>query len=416
MSSASPSTGRRTLPIREFIALMAVLVSIVALSTDIMLPGMSRIGAELDVAHPNDVQLSVSMLFAGLVIGQLFAGPLSDRFGRRPAMHAGFAIFVLGCVLSAFATSFTVLLIGRVLQGVGASAPRIVTLAIVRDGHSGRAMARIMSIVMAIFIFVPTVAPAVGQLVMLAGGWRATFVALLVFALLGWSWFAIRQPETLAIGDRRSLSMSALRQGLGQFIGNRTATGYTLAIGCTFGAFLGYLGSAQQVFQQTYGAGSRFALWFGIAALSIGAASLLNARLVNRFGMRAMAGLALVGMASASSLFLIVTIASGGVPPFALFMPWLLVVLGGMGLLFGNLNALAMEPLGRMAGLGAALVGSASTLLSLPFGWLVGRGYDGGVTALVAGFTVLPTLAFVIVCVTERALPWRAAAGDRVHA
>jgi len=407
--SGSPTGDRATLGAGEFIALMAVLVSIVALSTDIMLPAMTGIGVALEVAHPNDVQLSVSMLFVGLVIGQPLVGPLSDRFGRRPVMHAGFAVFVLGCALSALATSFAMLLVGRVLQGVGASAPRIVALAIVRDGQSGRAMARTLSIVMAVFIFVPSVAPAIGQLMMLIGGWRATFAALLVFGLVGWSWFAIRQPETLAIGDRRTLSMSALREGLGQFTGNRIVTGYTLAIGCTFGAFLGYLGSAQQVFQQTYGAGSRFALWFGMAALSIGAASLLNARLVNRFGMRTMVGLALVAMTSSSTVFLAVTVACAGVPPFAPFMVWLLVVLSGMGLLFGNLNALAMEPLGRMAGLGAALVGSSSMLLSLPLGWLVGRGYDGGVTALVAGFTVLPALAFAIVCRTERALPWRAA-------
>ena len=392
----------------EFVALAALLVSIVALSTDIMLPALGAIGADLAVRHANDAQLVVSTLFAGLAIGQLLAGPLSDRFGRRPVIHAGFALFALGCLLSARATSLEAMLAGRALQGLGAAAPRIVILAIVRDGYAGRDMARILSIVMAVFIVVPTVAPALGQAILLVASWRAAFGVLLGVAVVGWAWFAVRQPETLAPANRRALSAGGIAEGLRAFAAERAAVGYTVATGWSFGAFAGYLGSAQQVFQQTYATGARFALWFAVASLAIGGASLANAALVRRFGMRAPTGVALATMAAASTSFLVVALAADGVPPFAAFMVWLLIVMACMGVLFGNLNALAMEPLGRVAGLGAALVGSLSTLMALPFAWAVGRAYDGGVGALVGGFAVLGAAAFATACATERGLPWRA--------
>lgn len=388
----------------EFVSLLAFMISILALSIDAMLPALAQIGMDLGLEDPNQAQLVISSMFLGFAIGQIVAGPLSDCYGRKPVIYGGYVIFILGCLLSMVTTSFTVMLIGRVLQGLGAAAPRIVGIALVRDGYEGRAMARIMSIVMAIFILVPAVAPAVGQGVMLVADWRAIFGVLLIVALVAFFWFAIRQPETLASGDRRIFSFVSLWDGIYEAFTYRALVGYTVASGIIFGAFLGYLSSAQQVFQSTYETGQLFSLYFGAAALAIGAASVFNSRVVVKFGMRYMTSRGLWMMTAISILFLLVVIASDGVPPFSLFMLWLLAAFFCIGVLFGNFNALAMEPVGHMAGLGAAITGAFSTFISIPLGWAIGAAYDGTIVPLVGGFAVLGMVSIAVMWATERGL------------
>jgi DHA1 family bicyclomycin/chloramphenicol resistance-like MFS transporter len=384
------------LPLPEFVTLLALMVSIVALATDIMLPALDVIGQDLGVADPNKSQLVISSLFLGFAMGQLLVGPISDSFGRKPVIYISYIVFAAGCVLSMFADSFSVMLVGRVLQGLGAAGPRIVAIAIVRDGCEGRAMARIMSIVMSIFIIVPAIAPAIGQGVIVLSGWRGTFGLLLVLAIVTFIWFASRQPETLAISERRKFSLINIFFGVIEIFRSRIATGFTIAAGLIFGAFLGYLNSAQQIFQIAYQTGVYFALYFGIAAIAIGIASAVNARLVIRLGMRFLAHRAISGVTIVSILFLIPVVYFSGTPPFVLFMIWLVLTFFGMGVLFGNLNALAMEPLGHMAGLGAAFVGSLSTFISLPLGWVIGDSFDGSVLPLVAGFAVMGLGSLVV--------------------
>lgn len=394
----------KPLPLIEFVIMLAMMVSIVALSTDVMLPAMDAIGRDLGVVDPNTSQLVVSSLFLGFAVGQLLAGPLSDSFGRKPIIYLGYVIFIVGCLMSLLAASFSTMLVGRVLQGLGAAGPRIVTLALVRDGYEGRAMARIMSIVMAVFIIVPAVAPAIGQAVIIVGGWRATFGLLLALAIVASIWFAIRQPETLNIDDRRNFSLSNVGAGLVEACSHRTVLGYTIAAGLIFGAFVGYLSSAQQIFQISFGTGSYFAIYFGVAALAIGAASILNSSVVMRLGMRLLTWRALVGVTTLSIVFLLPVYVLEGIPPLWLFMTWLSSAFFCMGIIFGNVNALAMEPLGHMAGLGAAFVGALSTAISLPLGWFVGHSFDGGVLPLVLGFAVLGSASLVVMKWTERSL------------
>lgn len=377
----------------EFVTLLALMTSIVALATDIMLPALDRIGRELGVANPNDAQIVISALFIGFAVGQILAGPLSDAFGRRRIILVGYAIFIAGAALSMLTEDFTTMLIGRMLQGLGAAGPRVVATALIRDCYEGRAMARILSVIMAIFILVPAIAPAIGQAIILATGWRETFGFLLVIALITVVWFGLRQPETLAPEARRPFRARTIGQGIAEATSHRVSVGTTLAMGCVFAPFLGYLSSAQQIFQVTYGTGEMFPLWFATAALAFGLASVVNARLVMRLGMRFLTGWAITGLVAFSALFLVVVLAAGGQPPFWVFLLWLGPVMFFLGISFGNLNALAMEPLGHMAGLGAALIGSMSTLIALPIGWYVGASYDGGITALVTGFTVFGLLA-----------------------
>jgi DHA1 family bicyclomycin/chloramphenicol resistance-like MFS transporter len=381
----------------EYIIMLAFMISIVAMATDVMLPALGVIAKDLAIADPNDSHFVVSTLFLGFAIGQLFVGPLSDSFGRKPVVYISYAIFIFGCVLSLISTSFQVLLIGRVLQGLGVAGPRIVSVAIIRDGYEGRAMARIMSIIMAVFIIVPAVAPAIGQAVTFISGWRATFALLLVMGVISSIWFAARQPETLAIDARRELSLRNVWSGILEISKNRVVVGYTIAAGLIFGPFLGYLSSAQKIFQITYATGNYFALYFGIAAIAIGASSLLNSQLVMRLGMQFLTMCALLGAIVASTLFVVPVLLSDGVPPFWLFMVWLLITFFCVGILFGNLNALAMEPLGEMAGLGAAMVGAVSTFISLPLGWAISVNFFGGVTSLVLGFACCCTTALIFV-------------------
>lgn len=385
----------------EFIGLLAMMISIVALSTDIMLPGLDVIGRELAVADLNDTQLVISSLFVGYAVGQILSGPISDCYGRKPVIYIGYAVFIAGCLLSAFATSFSVMLIGRVLQGLGAAAPRIVAIALVRDGYEGRAMARIMSFVMAVFIIVPAIAPAIGQGVLMVSDWRMMFGLLIAMAVVSVIWFAWRQPETLPPGERRVFSFSNVMGGIVEACQFRAVVGYTLAAGLIFGVFLGYLSSAQQIFQVTFKTGQLFPIYFGAAALAIGAASVINANLVMRLGMRVLTQWALIATTVISTVMLLPILTMNGVPPLWLFMVWLLANFFCMGILFGNLNAMAMEPLGHMAGLGAALIGSISTIISLPLGWGIGYSFSGGVTPLVAGFAVMAGLSLLVMWWTE---------------
>jgi DHA1 family bicyclomycin/chloramphenicol resistance-like MFS transporter len=397
-------TPTKPLALPEFVTLLAMMVSILALSIDAMLPALGQIGKDLDVAQANDVQLVISAMFLGFAAGQMVAGPLSDSYGRKPVIYGGYVIFIAGCLLSMFAASFTVMLAGRVLQGLGASGPRIVSMALVRDGYEGRAMARIQSIVMAIFILVPALAPAAGQAVLYVASWHAIFGLLLVMALIAVTWFAMRQPETLAVEARRRFSLSNIAGGIAEAVSYRAMTGYTIAAGIIFGAFLGYLNSAQQVFQDAYGTGEAFVLYFGSAALSLGAASIFNSKVVMRLGMRYMTWRALTALAVVSAAFMLVAMAWDGLPPLWLFTGWLLAAFFCVGILFGNFNALAMEPVGHMAGLGAAMVGSITTFISLPLGWAVGHAFDGTVMPMVTGFAVLAILSLGAMWWTEKEL------------
>ncbi len=382
-------TSRNSIGFGEFVALMALMTSLVAMSTDAMLPALPQIGETLGVVRENDNQLVVSLLFLGLAVGQIFYGPLSDSTGRRPVVYIGFGLFILGCILALFAVNFPMLLVGRVLQGLGAAGPRIVTMAIVRDQYEGRTMARVMSFVSAVFILVPVIAPLFGQAVLLVADWRAIFGAFLVMALIGWFWFSLRQPETLPPSRRAPFSLVRIGRVIGQILANRIAWGYTLAAGLVSGAFIGYLNSAQQIFQGQYGLGRLFPFYFASLALAIGGASFVNGRLVMRYGMRRLSLVAGLSLSGLSLVFWAVAFALAGQPPLWALTVYMLLAFFCVGILFGNLNALAMEPLGHVAGVGAAVVGSLSTLVSLALGMLVGQSYNGTVLPLVAGFAIL---------------------------
>ena len=376
---------------------MSLMMSLLALSIDAMLPALQQIGSDLDVVNPNSRQLVISIIFLGLAFGQLFFGPLSDTIGRKPAIYAGYALFIAGSLLSIVATSFSVMLIGRLLQGLGASAPRAVTLALVRDRFGGRAMAQIMSFIITFIVLVPMIAPSLGQAILLYYSWRAIFVILILLAILTLSWFAVRIPETLSAENRAPFSLKRIVSATVVILKIRPALGYTVSAGLISGAFIGYLNSSQQILQEQFALGDLFPIVFGVIALSIGVATILNTRLVIRFGMRLLVNWSLwviFGLSGAASL---VALIAAGQPPLWLFMTYIMLVFFSVGILFGNQNSLAMEPLGHMAGIGAAIVGSLSTLISMPLGTIIGQSYNGTLIPLIVGMAVLTGLAILVV-------------------
>jgi len=400
MVSVSGNENRPSMT--EFIILIALIISLVALSIDAMLPALPLIANDLGVSDINDGQYVISVFFGGMAFGQIIFGPMSDSLGRRPAIISGFMLFALGCLLSIFSLDFDQMLIGRFLQGVGAAGPRIVSVAVVRDQFSGREMARVMSFVMTIFILVPVFAPALGQLVLMLAGWRDIFVLFLLLVLVLVTWFWRRQPETLPRDKRSRFSFVGMLLDIHGMCRIRSALGYTLTMGFVFGAFIGYLSSSQQIFQVQYQLHDLFPLYFGFLACAIGFASLLNARLVMRFGMRRLSRYALYGICGLSMPFLLYAWSWQGHPPIYLLMIYLLPLFFCFGILFGNLNALAMEPLGHIAGLGSAVIGSVSTLMSVFFGVLIAGSYNQTVLPLVAGFALLGLISLATMRWTDR--------------
>ncbi len=387
-NSMIQSTSVGALRTSEFVPLVALLMSLVALSVDAMLPALPVIGQDLGVQRPNGAQFVITALFVGLGVGQLIFGPLSDRFGRKPAIYAGLTVFMIGCLISQFASSFEFMIAGRVLQGIGAAGPRVVTIALIRDQYSGQQMARIVSFVIAVFILVPAVAPLLGQGILWLGGWRSIFATFFVVASIAFAWFTFRQPETLPKDQRRSLSPSAIGRAIGNILRIRSTIGYTLATSMIFSPFVAYLSSAQQIFQEAYDTGALFPLYFGLLALAVGFGSLANDRLLKRHGMHQIASSAAIFTSVVSLIALIVFIAFDGLPPLWLFLIYLAAIFVFMGALFGNLNALAMEPLGRVAGIGAALVASVASFISVIIGTVIGQMFDGEVYFQVGSFAL----------------------------
>lgn len=386
----------------EFVALVALLSSLMALAIDAMLPALPIIGHDLAVSDPNSPQLIISTVFVGMLVGQLLFGPLSDSVGRKPLIYWGLSLFMVGSLVSMFAQSFEIMLFGRVLQGIGVAAPRVVTMALVRDCYSGREMAQIISFTMIVFIMVPAIAPSLGQGILWIADWRMIFGSFIILSAPILIWFWLRMPETWPAAKRRPFAWREQWEASKIVCSHRLVMGYSIVTGLIFAAFLGYLNSVQQILQEQYGLGEQFPLYFAALALSIGGASIVNAKWVMKLGMRLLSARALQVVSALSAVFLVIVLPLHGQPPLWLFMVYCLLAFFSVGLLFGNLNALAMEPIGDYAGIGASLIGVISSAVAIPIGVLIGQAYNKTVIPIVLGFLILTVLALFLQRWTER--------------
>lgn len=380
---------------KEFIVLMAMLMSVIAISIDAVLPALGLIGDYYRLSDPNEAQFVIGALFFGMAGGQLVWGPLSDALGRKIVLYMGTVIYLVGTSLCLLAQDFDALLLGRFIQGAGGAAAYVTTVSIVRDRYAGREMARVMSVVMMIFILVPAIAPALGQAIMYLAGWREIFFVYLGYATLVALWIFLRMDETLPPENRTPLSIKVMSAAFMEVISNRITAGFAVCMGICFGSFLGYLNSSRQIFQTQFGVGDMFAVYFGGLALCLGAASMTNSRIVARYGMFRICLCAFMAIVVSSTLFLLVHWA-GVIITLWMFLIYAACLFFCFGLVFGNLNAIAMEPMGHIAGMASAIVGAGSSLISMAIGGLIGQLYDGTLIPILTGFLLLGTLSIVI--------------------
>lgn len=385
---------------REFTIFVATLMAIVALSIDALLPALGFITQELGIVNANQTQLVISMLFLGMALGQLICGPLSDALGRKPVLYCGLAVYVFGAIVSFYSTDINSLLAGRFIQGLGCAGPYVSAVSLVRDKFAGRGMAKIMSLVMMIFVLVPALAPALGQAILIVSSWRGIFIMYLFYALLILAWIYSRLDETLPKEARIPFTKDGFIAGFKEVLTNRVTASVTLAMGFTFGSFIGYLNSSQQIFQVQFGTGKMFSLYFGSLALALGAASMLNSRFVERLGMYHIASRAYLAIVSASLVFAVVQFSVD--IQLWMFMTYMLILFFSMGMVFGNLNAMAMEPMGHVAGIAAAVIGSVSSMMSIIIGTTIGQLYNGSVMPLTCGFLLMSSLALTLLHYSQR--------------
>ena len=379
----------------EFIAMIAAAMALTAFSIDSMLPALPEIAQALTPDAPNRAQLVLTSFVLGMGIGTIFTGPLSDSFGRKPVILGGALLYVIGATLAGQAESLETMLASRIIQGLGVAGPRVVAIAIVRDLYQGRPMASIMSYAMMIFTLVPAVAPLLGSYIIVSFGWRAVFYSFVLFATLVIGWMMIRQPETLPLEARRPFRPTAIVAATKECFSHKVFTLSTLLQVLSFGMLFGCLSSTQQIFETSFGRADTFPRWFALIALIAGTASILYARLVVRLGMQRM-----ISVGFGMQIFFSVAVLIAGffaTVPFALYVLWTTSLFFMAGLVIGNLNALAMEPVGHIAGLAASVIGAVATVLGAAIAAPIGLAFDGTPLPLAIATSTLSVLGYTIV-------------------
>ncbi|MDT0558646.1 multidrug effflux MFS transporter [Ichthyenterobacterium sp. W332] len=378
----------------EFVLLMAALMSLVALSIDAMLPALPDIGNALNVEDPNKNQLLITMIFLGLGVGQLILGPLSDSFGRKPVVYIGFVIFAIASYLCLTTKTFELMIAGRILQGIGLSAMRTVAIAMVRDLYDGDYMAKILSIVVMTFILVPVIAPTLGQWLMDLFNWEAIFVFNLIFGIAVLIWFWQRQPETLKPEYKIPFTGRLFIDGGKEFFRHKDAVAYTLVSGFITGSFMVWLSTSQQIFEMQYNLKAEFPYIFASLAIAVGFSTFTNSRIVVRYGMWKIAYWAIIAYCLISISYVLFHL-NGNNPSFAILITFFALQFFSVGFIFGNMRALAMQPLGHIAGIGAAINGFISTVMAVPIANYIGSFVDTSVLPLFIGFSIFGILSLL---------------------
>ncbi len=400
-SGQADVTNSRPLGNREFIALIAGLMALNAVAIDIMLPALPMIGDALLLTEENQRQHVLTAYILGFGGAQLLFGPLSDRYGRKGPLLVGMSIYILAALAGALATEFWFMLAARFVQGIGAAATRVLSVSIVRDQFGGRRMAEIMSIVMMVFMIAPVVAPAAGQLVVSFADWPMIYVMMAVTCGVFFLWTWIRLPETLPAEERTPLTPRGVTTAFRFILTNRTALFYGLANMAMFGALFGFITLAQQIFVGIYNLGAMFPLIFALIAVTMALASVLNGHFVGRFGMRRLSHGALCCYILTSLLWLTASLIYDTLP-LVLFLAFFATCNFLFGWIGANFNAISMEPLGKVAGTGSAVIGFLQTAGGGIIGASIGQSFNGVATPMVAGFLVVSTGALALVLIAER--------------
>lgn len=397
--SQAPATSAKTVGFREFVALVASLMACQALAIDTMLPALPTIANALGVSDPNHAQWIVTVYMVGLGCGQFFWGLLSDRFGRRTVLLIGLAVYTVAALACAFSSNFESLLTLRFLHGL-AAASVVVARSVVRDLYSGRQMARVMSLTFIVFLIAPIVAPSIGQLILLVGSWRELFLIFSVFAVIVWMWLFLRLPETLHPEYRMTLDVAPILAACARVLTERTSICYALAVGAMFGSVIAYVSMAQQIFDQVFHRAALMPALFAFGAGGMAVASFINARIVGQVGMRKVSQSGLLA-------FMVVTVAHSvcaylGLETLVSFVLFQAATLACVGLTASNFGAMAMEPMGAIAGIAAALQGFISTAGGAAVAAFVGRYFNGSTLPLAAGAASCGLVTMGLVLLAEQ--------------
>lgn len=391
----------------QFVAMVAALMAVNALAVDSMLPALPAIAGSLGIPPGNRQQWIVTVYLLSFGVSQIVYGPLSDRFGRRPVLITGLLIYAATSLLAAAAWSFEALLVARICQGIGSAATRVLAVSIVRDSYSGNQMARVMSLAFIVFLAVPILAPSLGQIIMLVFPWRGIFAALALFSMAVILWVVMRLPETLHPGDRLPIEPRRILDAFRVSLTSRAAMGYMLAMMFIMGGLFGFINSAQQIFVETFRAPRLFTVLFAAIAVFMAMASLLNSRIVGRVGTRGVSHGALLGFIAVAVVHLAVV--AGGAESLWTFAVLQAFTMFCFGLVASNFGALAMEPLGHVAGTASSVQGFATTAGGAALGFLVGQHFDGTTRPLGVGFLAYGLLALALVLFSERGRLFRRA-------
>lgn len=387
------------LPFAEFVALAAAMMATQALAIDAMLPAFPIIVRSLEVASENQGQWIVTAYMVGMGLGQLLWGLISDRFGRRPVLLGGLSLYIAAALLCGLASSFHTLLVWRFVHGL-AAASVTVTRSVIRDLYSGRHMARVMSLTFVVFLTVPVLAPSLGQLILLLAPWRFIFIACGAFAALVWLWAMLRLPETLHPEYRMTLTRSHIASAVGLVLGNRASFWYTLAMTVMFGSILAYVAMVQQIFADVFHRARLMPGMFALCASFMGVAAFLNSRLVERLGMRLISHAALIAFIGVTALHVLV--AALGLEHLWTFVALQAAAMASFSLSVSNFGAMAMEPVGSVAGIGASLQGFISTFGAALVGALIGRQFNASTVPLAAGALCCGLISLVFVLLAEK--------------
>jgi len=370
----------------QFVAIIAVLMAVSAVGTDAMLPALGQLAQDLGAAAGNQRQWVISAYLISTGVAQILYGTLADRFGRKPVLLWSITLYLAASLAAASCTSFSMMVLARIVMGIGGAGPRVLAISIVRDCYAGRLMAKVMSFTLMVFMAVPVLAPSLGQIIMFVADWRGIFLAFAAFAAFVLVWIARKLPETLHPEDRAMIEFSNILAAARATLRNRVALGYTLAVMVIMGCLFGFINSAQQIFAVVFHRPGLFPVSFACIAAAIACASLLNARIVNRYGSRLISHIALLGFIGIGTLHL--AVAFTGHETILTFVALQAPLMFCFGLLGSNFNAMAMEPMGHIAGSAASILGFISMVGGALFGFLVGQCFNGTIVPLTAGFVI----------------------------
>lgn len=383
-----------------FIARITLLTSLTALSIDTMLPALPAIGESLQVENSNDLQLVIILFIFGMFFGELFFGPFSDAVGRKKALAVGIFIYCIGSLVALAANTLELLLIGRIIQGIGVSGPKIVSRAMIRDQFEGRQMARVFSFIMTIFICIPMIAPALGQVILVVAGWRAIFLVFIIIALISSLWVMIQQPETLPKDKRNPIRIWLLARTTGKILRHPVVMSYGITAGLIFGLFLLYLSTSQAMFDKIYDKGESFPLYFALLASGFGLAAFINSKLVMKYGMHRLSVVSVFGLICIGGIFLLSSFQGG--ENFTVFMITCYGLMLCAGVIFSNLSAMAMQPLGGVAGLGASIISAISSFVAVPVSALAGSFFNNTLFPLALTIVICGSLSLVFLYIARR--------------